>query len=358
VRFQAPLNGVGVPDPWATDVEPYPAAELEPYVRFVRQHVLEHTNEQAGASARDALAFLRFMLGHGLSARTVWAILRQLARERRGRFGWKRVAILDLLQWDVFAWYHRRLEPRLATFFLNSVAHLQHTHWRNLEPEQFAIQPSPAEQGEFSDAISFGYRAQDELIGRFLRLAGPETTVVLCTALSQQPCLRYEEQGGKRFYRPHAYPQLIAFAGIADPHECAPVMSEEFSLRFAEPAAAERAEAGLRALEVAGEAAFWIHRDGSELYAGCRIHHDLPRSASLKNTASGASRPFHELLYQADSLKSGVHHPHGMLWIRRPDRRHRTETSPVPLTCVAPTLMRLLGLAPPATMRGQPLALD
>jgi hypothetical protein len=356
VPFQTPLNGAAVPDPWATDLEPYPS-ELAPYVRFVRQHVLEHTNEQAAASRADTLAFLRFMLGHGLSAGTLAAILRQLVRERSGRYGWQRVAILDLLQWDVFAWYYRRLRPQLATFFLNSVAHLQHTHWRNLEPERFAIQPSPAEQTEYSDAIAFGYRKQDALIGRFLDLAGPETTLVLCTALSQQPCLTWEDKGGKRFYRPHAYEDLIAFAGITEAHRCAPVMSEEFSLRFEELAAAERAETALRGLEVAGEAAFWVHRDGLELYGGCRIHHDLPQSAALKNT-SGLSRPFHELLYQAESLKSGIHHPHGILWIRRPDKRHRTVTDPVPLTCVAPTLLRLLDLAPAEAMRGRPLALD
>jgi hypothetical protein len=357
VRFQAPLNGVGLPDAWATDVDPYPA-ELAPYHRFVQQHVLEHTNANAEAGLGTTLAFLRFMATHGLSAGTVWRILRQLASERGGRYGWKRVAILDRLQWDVFAWYYRRLQPHVATFFLNGVAHLQHTHWRNLEPEQFTIRPTSAEQDEFADAIGFGYEAQDELIGRCMALAGPDTTIVLCTALSQQPCLSWEEQGAKRFYRPHKYEELFAFAGIAEPHECSPVMSEEFSVRFESLPAAERAEAALRALEVAGEPAFRLSRDGLEIYGGCRIHRELPESAVLKSAASGHTRPFRELLYQADSLKSGVHHPDGILWIRRPDRRHRTEAERVPLTSVAPTLLRILGLEPPETMRGAALRFE
>src|SRR4029453_5439675 len=106
IRFRTPLNGVGLPDPWATDQDPVPG-ELRPYFRFVQHHVLEHTNEKADFGVADTLAFLRFMATHGLSAGTVWSILRQLASERGGRFAWKRVAILDRLQWGVFAWYYR-----------------------------------------------------------------------------------------------------------------------------------------------------------------------------------------------------------------------------------------------------------
>ena len=33
-------------------------------------------------------------------------------------------------------------------------------------------------------------------------LAGDDTTLVFLTALSQQPCLKYEDIGGKTMYRP------------------------------------------------------------------------------------------------------------------------------------------------------------
>ena len=68
-----------------------------------------------------------------------------------------------------------------------------------------------------------------------------------------------------------------------------------------------------------------------------------------------ARRPDFDVFYQADSLKSGIHHPDGLLWIRRPDRRHAVHAEKVPLVCVAPTVLRLLGLEPPASMRGEPL---
>ena len=354
VRYRGPLPGVAIPDAWATDVEPYPP-ELAPYFRFVSKNVLEHTNESAPLGLRDVLAFLGFMATHGLSADTVWAIARQLLRERTGRFGWQRVTLLDRLQWDVFRWYYRRLHPAFSTFFLNSVAHLQHTHWRNLEPERFQVKPSEAEQAEYQNAVLYGYQENDRLLGRFFELAGDDATLVFCTALSQQPCLAYEDMGAKRFYRPHKFEDLIAFTGITAPHTCSPVMSEEFHLYFEDEAAASAAEERLRGLRVGDEAVLTVDRTGSEIYAGCRIFHELPAHASLVETTSGRQSAFFDVFYQADSLKSGIHHPDGLLWIRRPDRQHAIHADKVPLVSVAPTLLGLLGIEPPARMRGEPL---
>ncbi len=354
VRYPGPLAGASIPDAWATDVAPYPA-ELAPYFRFVQQHVLEHTNERVPLAWRDYAAFLAFMATHGLSSSTVWAIARQLLREATGRPAWQRVTLLDRLQWDVFRWYYRKLRPQLSTFFINSVAHLQHTHWRNLEPERFQIQPSPEEQAEYRDAVLFGYQENDRLLGRFLDLAGDDATLVFCTALSQQPCLVYEEMGAKHFYRPYKYEDLIAFAGVTAPHTCSPVMSEEFQLYFEDEAAASDAERRLRGLRVGDEAALFVDRTGSEIYCGCQIFHRLPAEAVLHDSVADRRTAFFDVFYQADSIKSGIHHPDGLLWIRRPDRQHAVHAEKVPLVCVAPTLLHLLGIEAPASMRGEPL---
>jgi len=354
VRYRGPLSGVAIPDAWATDVEPYPA-ELAPYFRFVQQNVLEHTNERVPLGWRDYAAFLRFMATHGLSPSTVLAIARQLLRERSGHDGWQRVTLLDRLQWDVFRWYYRRLRPDFSTFFLNSVAHLQHTHWRNLEPERFKLQPSPEEQAEYRDAVLFGYQENDRLLGRFFELAGDDATLVFCTALSQQACLVYEDMGAKRFHRPYKFEDLVAFAGITAPFTCSPVMSEEFHLYFEDEAAAADAEQRLRGLRVGDEAALYVDRTGTEIYSGCQIFHELPPDATLLDTVGDRRTPFFDVFYQSDSLKSGIHHPDGLLWIRRPDRSHAVHADKVPLVCVAPTLLRLLGIEAPASMRGEPL---
>jgi hypothetical protein len=45
VQYQRPINGWVLPDPWMTKVMPNPAAELQPYCRFVSANVLGHTLE-------------------------------------------------------------------------------------------------------------------------------------------------------------------------------------------------------------------------------------------------------------------------------------------------------------------------
>ena len=41
-----------------------------------------------------------------------------------------------------------------------------------------------------------------------------------------------------------------------------------------------------------------------------------------------------------------MHHPEGMLWIRTPGQEHREVNDPVPLTAIAPTVLRWFGLTP------------
>src|SRR5690606_33211001 len=128
------------------------------------------------AGIGDVVRFVRFMVTHGLKPSTVAQILRQLGAERAkdGRLSWRRVALLDRLQFDVFRHYYRRYRPDFASFFVNSVAHLQHSYWRHMEPEAFTVRPGAAEMEIYGDAIRFGYRAMDKVLGGFLELARQE----------------------------------------------------------------------------------------------------------------------------------------------------------------------------------------
>jgi hypothetical protein len=266
-----------------------------------------------------------------------------------------RVAVLDRLQWDVFRWYYKKVRPAFSSFFLNSTAHLQHKYWRNLEPEQFTIQPTAQEQVELRGAIRFGYEQMDRLVGNFLKLAGPGTTLIFCTALSQQPCLVYEDSGGKKFYRMRGIEKLLEFAGVTGRCEYFPVMSEEFHLRFENEPHADVAHRRLMSLRVEDKPALDLRREGSQLFGGCHIFTQLARDAVLHSDVTGASTSFFDVFYQAESLKSGMHHPDGMLWIRLPDRRHAVAEGKVSLAGIAPTVLQLLDVPIPTWMNGAPL---
>jgi hypothetical protein len=345
------LKGLVLPDPWSVHVRPSDP-ELNPYFDFVRANVLEYTREDLRLGWRQHLRFAWFMIRHGLSAATIVATARQLLSERFRRTRWRRATILDRLQFDVFRHYYLKLRPNLSTFFLNSTAHFQHVYWRNLEPASFELKPTEADQKTHGDAVRYGYQCMDAIVGETLAMAGEEATIVFATALSQQPCLKYEGVGGKIFHKPRRFEPLLKFAGI-DPHTCTaePVMSEDFHLRFMDATAAARAHEQLLGLRLGAEPVMKIRREGSDLMTGCAILHAVAPGAQIRGPGGVAG--FDALFYEVDTTKSGMHHREGMLWIRPANgTRGRSTPGHVPLESVAPTLLTLLGVRPAAAMRG------
>lgn len=352
-----PVAGQHLPDPWSTEVPTVPRS-LEAFGDFVRTNVQEHTNASARLSPRAALRFGVYLLRHGLSRRTVGAVGGQLVGERRGRHGrWRRAVLLDRFQWDVFRWHWRRARPQLATFFSNSTAHFQHMYWRQYEPEAFDIQPSAEEVAAFGDSIPEGYRCMDRLVGEAIDLADDDAFIVFCTALSQQPYLRMEEQGGKRFHRPYDLADVLARVGIGAVDQVAPVMAEQFHVYFTDDAAAEAGERRLAQVTVDGQPALSLRRSGRDVFVGCSLFHEVPDDALL-SVAEGPVAPFAELFYRSEVAKSGMHHPDGMLWIRPPGGGSHRDAGRTSLRAVAPTVLHLLGLEPVESMTSPALVVS
>ena len=343
------IRGRWLPDPWNPDpdsVDP----ELRPFADFVRANVQEHTNAAHRLGSRELLRFLHFMVRHGLSASTVGAAAAQLAGERVGRRQpWRRAALLDRFQWDLFEHEHRRLHPRFATYFSNTTAHYQHIYWRYMEPDAFTLQPSPDEVEQLGGAVRFGYQQMDRIVDRALALAGATTTLVLCTALSQQPYLLGDEQGGNRFYRPRDIASFVTRLGIGPVDRVAPVMAAQFHLLFADEPGARAAAATLESATVAGVPAFDVRRVGSDVFTGFAVTEDLPGDAEVEVPSTGVRLPVAEWLYRAETPKSGYHHPEGAFWVRRPGGQPG-DGGTIPLRAVASTLVRLAGVEPPASM--------
>jgi hypothetical protein len=349
--YEPGISGLVLPDPWSVHVRPSDP-ELAPYFDFVRAHVLEYTRDRLQLGLRQNLRFGWFMLRHGLNLATVVATARQLLSERFGRTQWRRATILDRLQFDVFRHYYRKLRPTFSTFFVNSTAHFQHVYWRNLEPARFELKPTEAEQKSYGDAVRYGYQCMDTIVGKVLAMAGDESTIVVATALSQQPCLTYESVGGKIFHKPHRFEPLLQFAGI-DPRSCTaePVMSEEFHMRFADPQAAERAREQLLQLRLGARCIMNARREGPDLMSGCAIIQEVAPGTEI--TGPGGAIAFDALFYAVDTTKSGMHHREGMLWIRPPKGiPGRTSAAHVPLESLAPTFLSLLGVESAAAMKG------
>jgi hypothetical protein len=345
------LNGYVVPDPWDRQGAARPDW-VQPFYRTVARQVQESSREDGG-SWRDLLSFGWFLATHGLTPGTAAAVVGQLARERLdGGLRWRRAMLLDRLQYDVFRCLNRRLGVRFATFFCNSTAHFQHYHWRNMEPERFPVPPPATDHPSLRHAIRDGYQAMDRLLGRFLR-DYPDAVLVLCTGLSQQPWV----ETTKCTFRPRQFDTFLQFARVrVDAGAVKPVMAEQFHVECPSSEEAALAETRFRELVVDDEPLMVVKREGNNLFAGCRINDTAVLDRPVTRRSDGVRQRFGDLFYMIHTMRSGRHHPDGVLWVRT--GRHRVGSARVPLTDIAPTVLAHFGVPQPAHMRGRPLPLD
>jgi hypothetical protein len=353
-------RGYLIPDPWNGRAEAYPTS-LQPFLDTVSRLVQESSQDSLG-SRREQLRFAYFLLRHGISRRTVSKILRQLCSERRDPgVRWRRAVILDSIQYDLFRHLNRRHQVDFATLFLNSTAHFQHYYWRNMCPDEFAIPPDHSDHPSLADAIPYGYQQMDEIVGRCLA-DFPQAVIVLCTALSQQPW----RETTKCTYRPRQFEQLLRIAGMETLDvRVEPVMAEEFHLRFPSTEQAAAGAERLLALQLECQPLMRVEQRGADLFAACAIQsatsmdapitrRPLPSGSTTTDEGPISENKFGELFSMVHAMRSGKHHPDGMLWIG--NDHHRVHEERVPLTAVAPTILHHFGLTPPAHMTGASLA--
>jgi hypothetical protein len=258
--------------------------------------------------------------------------------------------ILDLFQWDVFQHFYHKSRIDFATFFLNSTAHFQHAYWRHMEPERFSVKPSKEEIDQYGGAILFGYKMMDELIRRFLKLAGQDGTLIFCTGLSQQQYLKREAAGGRHYYRIHGSHVFRERLGIEAKFEYNPVMSDQVILRFVGEDEALKAEEHLRSYQLFDKSAFHMSLEGADLIVQCNFGGVVPPDTMLTQELSGRQVPFFDIFYSMDVVKSGYHHPDGMLWVRFPDGVHAVHQKKVSLRSIAPAVLEHFGVPRPDFM--------
>ncbi len=349
------LRGAALSDPWSVGADALPA-EFEPFETFVRANVQEHTNPAATTGAADLARFGWFLARHGLRARTARAALEQLVAERRrGRPRSARALVLDRMAWDVFRWYHHEVDPVFASFFANSTAHFQHHHWREHDPSSFEMPPSDTDLAMHADTIRSGYQNMDRLVGEAIDLAGEDTAIVFCSALGQQPYVAGDTYGGTRPYRARSVETIHHGLGLAGVTEVSPVMSGQFHLLCHDDAAARSVAARLEAASLEDAPAFSVRRSGADVFAGCPRLDTVDPDASIVFADSEHEVRFGDLFYRLETTKSGMHHPDGLLWIHVPGVEPIEIEERVPLSAIAPTVLGLLGIEPPESMRHAPV---
>lgn len=336
-----------VPDPWSRHVPPSDDA-YRIFHEFISHKVAEHANPDARSGVAQAIAFLRFLIGHGLSLRTVKTALAQLFMEKADRRDrrWHRATVLDLLSWDVFKHSYRKQRPEAAFFFANSVAFYQHRYWRHMAVDDYAVKPNAHEMASYGDAIKTGYQALDLLVGDALKMAGSDGAVILVTALSQEANLKYEDIGGKFVHRPRDFRKLLDWLGAAASATAEPVMTHQAWATFETEAEARAFQESLDGVKADGAAVFAHRREKARVMFWCDFIRDV--AADLRITrGDGTAAAFAEFFAPVGHVNTSQHHREGAFWIMAPGRSHRVTETRLPLEQATEMTMAVLSGRPP-----------
>jgi hypothetical protein len=178
--------------------------------------------------------------------------------------------------------------------------------------------------------------------------------VILCTALSQQPCLLLEHLGGGVCYRPRDVDALMRFAGISAPYAFEQAMASRSAVRFRSEADAREAARRLDAMRVGEQKAMHqVEMRGEVLFLDCGFHEGPLEDLPLRTDADAkAGVRFGDLFYAYGNF-NGMHHPDGLFWVRLPGKPGKIHPGKISLTAVAPTVLGLMGLTAPAGMPGK-----
>jgi hypothetical protein len=354
-----------VPGPFAPSDDTHPPC-LRPMQGINRLGTQVH-NRTANALGHLQMFAKGFeLLRLGLRPDTITRIAAQLLRERlQPDQRWRRVCLQPHINFDFFSALYRRHRPDFATWHTNHAAHFMHHYWRAWDDSQFAIKAPAAECQSYAEAVPEGYRLCDELLGRFMPLLDSGTVLVVASSMGQQPFVseRYPEgKIGVRFRDINSILDMLGRNGI---EEVVPTMVPQWNLCI--PDAGRRAE--IKALI---EAAYRVVGGRHEAAIGVEETEGLltitPFGLSAKPPGiryyfpgmrghSGQGRPLDDLFAtDTPTVKQGMHHPNGLLCLFGDGIQRGLAMAECTNLDVAPTLLQIMGIPVPKSMRGRVLA--
>jgi hypothetical protein len=356
-----PVDGFFVPGSFAPDNQTFPE-RLKPIQDLNLVYTRSHAPGASGPGMKFMIACGLRLLNLGLNASTALEILGTLVEvKRHPERDWKKVSLQPVVNMAFFEKLYRETRPDFATFHTNHVAHYQHRFMRAWKPEAFPDSTDGAEVTRFRDAIRYGYLVADRLLGRFFRLCERDKNVVLVVASSM----------GQKAYIPPRYAsvapptcrirsieRLVEILGLKDRCTFFSTMAPQWNLRIPD------AEARKQAMHHLHQARF--QPADKSMYSAIEVqdavvvtpisHHGIgPGTTCTFPSLPGApSLPFEQMVVQADDTrKSGCHDPVGMLAFYGGSSPAGLDFGRVNTLDVAPTLLKLMGLAVPAFMNGQ-----
>jgi hypothetical protein len=356
-----PVNGFVVPGPFAPTSDTYPP-DLRPVQDINRRYTQVHAKNTVEPSLLDNMRTGAKLLQSGLKINTCMRIAGQLINERVGhKQHWRRVSLQPMLNFDVFSKLYGQKRPDYATWHSNHAAHYMHHYWRAWDDSKFPDKASQQERAKFGDAVPYGYKICDELIGRALELIDDQTVLVVASSMGQQPYISEKYQHGKIIVRVKDMHKLLAALGVQGVENVVPTMVPQWNLTV--PDAAQRAQVkskfeGIRRIsDAADEPGFSVSEVGDVLTVTPYGLATSPQGVRYRFAAGEPAVPIEQFFaVDAPTVKQGMHHIDGLLSFYGAGIKRGAKLNACTNLDVAPTILSLLGIQVPPVMQGRVLS--
>ena len=195
-----------------------------------------------------------------------------------------------------------------------------------------------------------GYQNQDRQLGRLFELEKHGAKLVLMSALSQQPFTKRDASNGQLFYRPYDIDRLLNLLEVPVA-SAEPVMTHQFVLRFGTEEQKDTAKSRPEIFTLNGRPVFDTgSKNETSLLVGCGHFNEISQDtkAVLPNdhgTNEIKETSFFDLIYKISEVKSGCHHPDGILWFKLGE--HEVHSEKVSILDVFPTLLDIYQIKRP-----------
>ena len=346
-----------LPDAFASEPVAHPP-ELVDFQRFNLAMSRESArNVDTRIAKKDALGVVRHSHRLGIRPTTYVALGKQLlAERRRPAMSNRRRTYQSVLLFDIFARQLQRSRPQFSTFFTNHVASAMHRYWAAHRPEDYERLGLGQDWIEtFRDEVMWATGQAADMVERLADYvdANPGSQLWIASSMGQRATMAESLETQLYLTHPARFLDAMGLPGD-DAWEQRPAMLPQFNLVVA----AEYVESffdALRTVRVGGEPLHFKRSDNGffSLDFGQANLHDQPDAVTI----AGEARPIASLGLETVEIEdrsdtTAYHVPEGILAVYDPaspppDNGSRPEVSVLE---VAPTLLKILGVEPPAYM--------
>ena len=345
-----------IPDTFAPGPETIPKS-YEPFQRIN----LRQTKQDGAVASKVKLkgsllidvAKLKFI---GVSFRTFWRIVSQLANEKRNALYRTRRPIMQApIAFDVFTHALATTQPDFCTFFTNHVAGIMHRYWRYAFPEDFKFTLKEPKDFFHQQSLLVAMDLVDEHLTYLRDYVDKRNGQLLIASSMGQEAVERDYHGELRITDEVAFVRALDFDGRVKWHLA---MQPDFNFEFQtiEDAVDFSARLG-RVITNDGQLVFFRRRlAGKTLNAGLGNPSDVLENERLFFVRDDGSRK--RLNLQEAGIQriwrdvgTGYHQPQGLLVWYAKDKRPSGDRDEIESIAIAPMILQSLGISHRANAR-------